>query len=119
MKKYIAIIIGIVVIAGIIIVISFSNSNKEATDNGADNTNESESTTSDVVEIEKDNEGNAVINEEDISSTATFYTYTLDGVKIRMFAVKASDGTIRTAFNTCQVCNPSSKAYFVQKGNNF
>ena len=27
--------------------------------------------------------------------------------------------TIRMAFNTCQVCNPSPKAYFVQNGKNF
>jgi uncharacterized membrane protein len=31
-------------------------------------------------------------------------------------AVKASDGTIRTAFNTCQVCYSSGRGYYVQKG---
>jgi len=33
-----------------------------------------------------------------------------------VMAVKASDGTIRTAFNTCQVCNGSPKAYYKQEG---
>jgi uncharacterized membrane protein len=119
MKKFIVIVIGIVIIGGIIVITSLSKSNEEATNNDVDETNKYKSTTLKPVEIEKDGEENAVINEEDISSTAEFYTYTIDGIKIRMFAVKASDGTIRTAFNTCQVCNPSPKAYFVQKGSNF
>ena len=33
-------------------------------------------------------------------------------VKIYSF----TDGTVRTAFNTCQVCNGSRKAYFVEQG---
>jgi uncharacterized membrane protein len=35
---------------------------------------------------------------------------------MEVFAVKAGDGTVCTAFNTCQVCNGSPKAYFKQTG---
>jgi uncharacterized membrane protein len=32
-------------------------------------------------------------------------------------AVKAPDGTIRTAMNTCQVCYDSGRGYYKQEGN--
>ena len=36
---------------------------------------------------------------------------------IKLYNVtKDADGTVRTAFNTCQVCNGSPKAYFEEKG---
>lgn len=35
---------------------------------------------------------------------------------MEVMAVKASDGTIRTAFNTCQVCTGSPRAYYKQQG---
>ena len=36
---------------------------------------------------------------------------------LEVLAVKASDGTIRTAFNTCQVCYNSGKGYYKVDGN--
>lgn len=59
---------------------------------------------------------NLVIPISEVSKTPTFYPVTVDGTRMEVFAVKASDGTIRTAFNTCQVCNGSPKAYFEQSG---
>ena len=35
---------------------------------------------------------------------------------MEVLAVKASDGTIRTSFNTCQVCYKSGKGYYKQEG---
>jgi uncharacterized membrane protein len=128
MKKYIPIIITGVIILSVIALAIFLNGGGESakdTQNLVVNTaknsvsNSTKNNTKAVSEIEKDEQGNAIINKEGITSQATFYTYTVDGVKIRIFAVKASDGSIRTAFNTCQVCNPSPLAYFVQKGSNF
>jgi uncharacterized membrane protein len=58
-----------------------------------------------------------VIPVSEISETANFYPVTIDGTKMEIVAVTAPDGTIRTAFNTCQVCNGSPLAYFVQQGN--
>jgi uncharacterized membrane protein len=58
-----------------------------------------------------------VISVAELSETAKFYPVTVDSVTMEVVAVKAPDGSIRTALNTCQVCYGSPKAYFVQKGN--
>lgn len=64
-------------------------------------------------------EGNIEINTEDITENATFINHKVDNITIQLLAVKASDGTTRIAFNTCQTCNPSPQAYFVQQGDEF
>jgi uncharacterized membrane protein len=58
-----------------------------------------------------------VIPISDISPTAQFYPVEIDGVKMEVLAVEAPDGTIRTAFNTCQSCYKSGRGYYIQKGN--
>ena len=52
----------------------------------------------------------------DITEDAAFYAYDELDSKMEIIAVKASDGTIRTAFNTCQVCYSSGRGYYVQEG---
>lgn len=42
---------------------------------------------------------------------ASFYRITLDGKEIRFFAVKGSDGRIRTALDACDVCFKERKGY--------
>lgn len=56
------------------------------------------------------------INKAEISSKAKFYSYESDGIKMEILALKAKDGTIKTALNTCQVCYTSGKGYYVQEG---
>ncbi|MDR2136644.1 MAG: DUF2318 domain-containing protein [Synergistaceae bacterium] len=63
--------------------------------------------------------GDLYIPADEITETATFYPLTVDGTEMEIFAVKAPDGTIRTAFNTCQVCYGSGRAYYRQSGNVF
>lgn len=58
-----------------------------------------------------------VIKKSDISETAKFYPYKAGGTKMEVLALKASDGSIRTAFNTCQVCFDSGRGYYKQEGN--
>ena len=53
----------------------------------------------------------------DIGSKAVFYPIEVDGTKMEVLAVRASDGTVRTAFNTCQSCYTSGAGYYVQVGN--
>ncbi len=62
------------------------------------------------------NGGALVIPVKDISSTAKFYPVEVDGTQMEVIAVKAPDGTIRTAFNTCQVCYDSGRGYYKQEG---
>lgn len=57
-----------------------------------------------------------IIPISEISETAKFYPIKIGKTNMEVLAVKASDGTIRTAFNTCQVCNGSPKAYYKQEG---
>ena len=52
----------------------------------------------------------------EVTSQAKFYPYKLDDINMEVIAVKASDDTIRTALNTCQVCFDSGKGYYVQTG---
>lgn len=60
--------------------------------------------------------GDMLISAADITETPTFYVYNELDSKMEIIAVKASDGTIRTAFNTCQVCYNSGKGYYKMEG---
>ena len=80
-------------------------------------------------EISENNSGNAdntqviaegeylTISTAKIKETATIYPITVDGTPMEILAIKASDGTVRTAFNTCQACYTSGRGYYVQNGN--
>jgi hypothetical protein len=61
-------------------------------------------------------DGDLVIGVADISESAKFYPVEVDGTKLEVIAVEAPDGTIRTAFNTCQVCYDSGRGYYRQDG---
>jgi hypothetical protein len=60
--------------------------------------------------------GDLQIPKKDVTATARFYPYRLDGVLMEVLALRAPDGTVRTAFNTCQVCYRSGRGYYVQQG---
>jgi len=60
--------------------------------------------------------GDIVIPVEDITEEPAFYSYDELDSKMEVIAVKASDGSIRTAFNTCQVCYSSGRGYYIQEG---
>lgn len=68
------------------------------------------------VSYDIDGEGNLVIDKSNINGEAAFIDYNENGVNQQLFVVRASDDTVRVAFNTCQVCNGSPKAYFTQSG---
>jgi len=50
-----------------------------------------------------------------ISNKADFHSHNSDGVDIEYFVVKADDGSIKTAFNACDICYRAKKGYS-QKG---
>ena len=58
-----------------------------------------------------------VLPVSELSETVQFYPIEVDGTEMEVLAVKDSEGYIRTAFNTCQVCYDSGKGYYVQDGN--
>ncbi|GMO26222.1 MAG: hypothetical protein Ta2B_06320 [Termitinemataceae bacterium] len=57
-----------------------------------------------------------VISIADISENASFYPVEIGGTRMEVIAVKAADGTVRTAFNTCQVCYGSGRGFYKQVG---
>ncbi|MDR1826791.1 MAG: DUF2318 domain-containing protein [Methylobacteriaceae bacterium] len=58
-----------------------------------------------------------VIRVGDVTNKAKFHTVNVDGTEMGVIAVRASDGSVRTAFNTCQVCYASGRGYYKQMGN--
>jgi uncharacterized membrane protein len=57
-----------------------------------------------------------VIPIAEVTENAVFYPVDIEGARLEVFAVKAPDGTIRTAFNTCQVCYGSGRGFYKQQG---
>ncbi|MEL7625192.1 MAG: DUF2318 domain-containing protein [Clostridiales bacterium] len=55
-----------------------------------------------------------IIPTEDVTEEVKFYPVTVDDTEMEVLAVKASDGTMRTAFNTCQICFNSGRGYYKQ-----
>ena len=73
-------------------------------------------TTNKYMELSKNIKNEIEINTESITSEATYANYEVDGVIVQFILVRGTDGVVRIAFNTCQACNPSPTAYFIQKG---
>jgi uncharacterized membrane protein len=61
-------------------------------------------------------DADVVIAKNAVSATAQFIPAEIDGTRLEIIAVTAPDGTIRTAFNTCQVCYDSGRGYYKQDG---
>jgi uncharacterized membrane protein len=57
-----------------------------------------------------------VIRMGDITENAVFYPVDIEGTRLEVLAVRAPDGTVRTAFNTCQVCYGSGRGFYKQQG---
>lgn len=68
------------------------------------------------VSLAKNSNDELVIEKKSVGSTASFLSYESNGTYMEIIAVKANDGTIRTALNTCQVCYSSGRGYYEQLG---
>ncbi len=51
-----------------------------------------------------------------LGDSPRFFTYETGAGKVGLLAVKDASGDVRVALDTCQVCNGSPKAYFLEKG---
>jgi uncharacterized membrane protein len=60
--------------------------------------------------------GDIAIAKSEVTETAKFIPYKVGNTKMEVIAIKAPDGSIRTAFNTCQVCYDSGRGYYIQEG---
>lgn len=94
---------------------------KETTKTAVDKTEEKEAKAADNKEDKKETtkieKGDSlVIKTDDLSEDAAFYPIEVDGTEMEVIAVKDAEGTIRTAFNTCQICYDSGNGYYKQEG---
>ncbi len=112
MKNKILIIatIVIVIIAVCIIVFIPKNNDSEV---------KKTSSTAKKVDADLNENGDVEVLLDKLDTTSpTFITYTTEkGNKMELVAVKDSSNNIDIAFNTCQVCNGSPKAYFIWQNN--
>ncbi len=60
--------------------------------------------------------GDLRIPKKEVTATVSFSTYKAGGVLMEVLALRAPDGSVRTAFNTCQVCYSSGRGWYAQKG---
>lgn len=59
--------------------------------------------------------GKIFIDAEQLTSSPLYVNYDANGTTIQLIAVKSSADEPRLSLNTCQVCTPSPKAYFLEK----
>lgn len=95
----------VIVMIGLLFVVKNNANNQEGTD-GQNNS----------LGAQLSDKGDLMIPVAGVTDKANFYEYDADGTKLEVIAVKAPDGTIRTAFNTCQVCYSSGRGYYEQEG---
>ena len=88
---------------------SSDTSEDENTESGA----EKEETA--VYETPAVENGEISIDADTLTSNPMYINYDSNGTNIQLIAVKGSDGTPRLSLNTCQVCNPSPRAYFKEQ----
>jgi len=107
------IILGLGLVIIIIIVISQNGIINKGT---ATNGNKKGTTSQITITNSEVTSGDLKILKSEVSKNAIFYPYKSGNTNMEVVAVKATDGTIRTAFNTCQVCYKSGKGYYKQEG---
>jgi uncharacterized membrane protein len=57
-----------------------------------------------------------IIPVSELSQTPRFYAAEAGGNQMEVIALTAPDGSVRTAFNTCQVCYSSGRGYYEADG---
>lgn len=100
-------IVGALLLGAIAAFLAFSQNNSKPIDNVAQ----------DQMIAPITNGVDLLINAKDITEEARFYPYQAGDIYMEVIAVKASDGTLRTALNTCQVCYDSGRGYYKQSSN--
>ena len=106
-KNYKTIILPTIAIVFVVIVgVIFFLNNNNTTSDITNSTNNIMPTTNDGI----------IIDTTTLTTKVLFIDYVIDGTKMQVMSVIDSNGTPRVALNTCQSCNGSPYAYFVQDG---
>jgi len=95
-------------VAAILLVIAFFVKTPGSSDIAQNNGNRAKKVVDDDI----------VIPISEVTDEVRFYPAEINGILLEALVVRASDGSIRTAFNTCQVCYSSGRGYYEQEGDN-
>ncbi len=52
----------------------------------------------------------------ELDENPRFYEADVDGLKVKVIALKLQDGAVRTAYDACQVCYDSGRGYYEREG---
>ena len=66
-----------------------------------------------------DQDGNIVIDEEEIYDQSTYITYDYEEATIGLIAIKNRDGKVIVVVNASNSCEESPKAFYIQRDNKF
>lgn len=69
-----------------------------------------------VSEKETPDAQGVTIDKNTVTEIAAFIPYQSGDTYMEVIAIRAGDGTVRTALNTCQVCFDSGRGYYKQEG---
>ena len=89
-----------------------ANVSKNSNISEDENTEKEETVVYETPEVKN---GEISIDTDTLTSHPMYINYDSNGINIQLIAVEAPDGTPRLSLNTCQVCNPSPKAYFKEQ----
>jgi uncharacterized membrane protein len=117
-KMLIIVTIVIIVVFGVYLVITSNNKKTNVIAVTPSTTNTTKSNNQTVTSQESTSITDIIINKKEITNIAKFYKYKSGNIDMEVMAVKATDGSIRTALNTCQVCYDSGRGYYKQQGDN-
>jgi uncharacterized membrane protein len=102
MKIMLGVSVVLIAMVGIIVVTSMSNNSNDYNDDKI------------FGPIQSPDDGSETefsIPLSEIGDTARFYSYDVDGVDVKFFAVKGSDKEVHVAFDACDVCFSAKKGY--------
>lgn len=110
-KKILPIITLVIVLAAVLTVVFVPKDDKKSNEISNTDVKNAVETAANV-----NTNGDIEIKLDDLETdSVSILSYDIDGTEIGLLAIKDDAGNIYTAFNTCQVCNGSPRAYFEQK----
>lgn len=107
-------VLTIATLAGTVFLLAGCSSQSSESTTNTSSEQQTENLDSVVIQVEQNPDGSVTLPTDKVTEEAVFYEFTYNGVEMGAIAVEASDGSIRTALNTCQVCFDSGKGYYEQ-----
>lgn len=114
MKKYICFILAVMMTFALLS--ACSNTENPVEENPVEENTDANENYAKYTQLQPDENGTVTILTGGIEETAKFFNYDADGVTVQLVALRDKNDGVHIAFNTCQSCSPSPKAYYQQEG---